>query len=58
VAARVDDLLSQMTLEEKAGLNVYQWREGSTTTAPSRTSPATGMFAFVPNALKLIRGKR
>jgi beta-glucosidase len=57
VTARVNDLLSQMTLDEKAGMLFINGArvndDGSI-----EDKPATGMFAFAPNALKLIRGKK
>ncbi|HVZ97669.1 MAG TPA: glycoside hydrolase family 3 N-terminal domain-containing protein, partial [Chitinophagaceae bacterium] len=55
--ARVNDLLSQMTLEEKAGLMFINGArvndDGSI-----EDKPATGMFAFAPNALGLINGHK
>jgi beta-glucosidase len=57
VDARVNDLLGQMTLEEKAGLMFINGArvndDGSI-----EDKPATGMFAFAPNALKLINEKQ
>jgi beta-glucosidase len=54
VDARVADLLGQMTLEEKAGLLFINGArvndDGSI-----QDKPATGMFAFAPNALNLVR---
>jgi len=54
VEARVNDLLSQMTLEEKAGMMFINGarvnNDGSI-----EDKPATGLFAFAPNALRLIR---
>jgi beta-glucosidase len=55
VDARVDDLLKQMTLEEKAGLlfiNGARVNDDGTI----GDKPATGLFAFAPNALKLVQG--
>jgi beta-glucosidase len=55
VDARVDDLLKQMTLDEKAGLlfiNGARVNDDGTI----GDKPATGMFAFAPNALKLVQG--
>lgn len=56
VAKRVDDLLHQMTLEEKAGMLFINGArvndDGSI-----EDKPATGPFAFAPNALKLVKGK-
>jgi beta-glucosidase len=57
VAARVNDLLSQMTLDEKAGMLFINGArvndDGSI-----EDKPATGMFAFAPNALNLVNGKK
>ncbi len=57
VAARVNDLLSQMTLEEKAGMmfinGVRLNDDGSL-----EERPGTGMFAFAPTAPSLIRDKK
>jgi beta-glucosidase len=57
VEARVNDLLSQMTLEEKAGMMFINGArindDGSIDDKPGK-----GMFAFAPNALKLIREKK
>jgi beta-glucosidase len=57
VAARVDDLLKQMNLEEKAGelfINGAKVNDDGSLD----DKPAKGMFAFVPNALKVIREKK
>ena len=57
VEARVDDLLKQMTLEEKAGLlfiNGARVNEDGTID----DKPGKGMFAFAPNALKLVQGQK
>ena len=57
VDARVTDLLGQMTLEEKAGMlfiNGARVNEDGSI----QDKPATGMFAFAPNALNLIRDKK
>ena len=57
VEARVKDLLSQMTIEEKAGMMFINGArvndDGSI-----EDKPATGMFAFAPNALNLIKEKK
>jgi beta-glucosidase len=57
VDARVDDLLKQMTLEEKAGLLFINGArvndDGSIGDKPGK-----GMFAFAPNALKLVQGSK
>jgi len=54
IEARVNDLLSQMTLEEKAGMMFINGArvndDGSI-----EDKPASGMFAFAPNALNLIK---
>src|SRR5215469_4863608 len=54
VSARVDDLLKQMTLDEKAGMLFINGArvndDGSITDKPGK-----GLFAFAPNALNLIR---
>ena len=57
VAARVDDLLKQMNLEEKAGelfINGAKVNDDGSLD----DKPGKGMFAFVPNALKVIREKK
>jgi beta-glucosidase len=57
VAARVDDLLKQMHLEEKAGelfINGAKVNDDGSLD----DKPGKGMFAFVPNALKVIREKK
>ncbi|HVS95856.1 MAG TPA: glycoside hydrolase family 3 N-terminal domain-containing protein [Puia sp.] len=57
VTARVDDLLKQMNLEEKAGmLFINGARINDDGSIEDR--PATGMFAFAPNALRLVREKK
>ena len=53
VEARVDDLLKQMTPEEKAGLLFINGAKVNDDGSIA-DKPATGMFAFVPNALKLV----
>ena len=57
IEKRIDDLIGQMTLEEKAGMMFINGArvndDGSI-----EDKPATGMFAFAPNALKLIREKK
>ncbi|HEY7162196.1 MAG TPA: glycoside hydrolase family 3 N-terminal domain-containing protein, partial [Acidobacteriota bacterium] len=54
---RINDVLSQMTLEEKAGMMFINGArvndDGSI-----EDKPATGMFAFAPNGLKLMREKQ
>ena len=57
IEARVNDILQQMTLEEKAGMLFIN---GARVNADGsiEDKPATGMFAFAPNALNLIREKK
>ncbi len=57
IEARVNDVLSQMTLEEKAGMmfiNGARVNEDGTI----EDKPAKGMFAFAPNAVKLVKEKK
>lgn len=57
VAARVNDLLSQMNLDEKAGMlfiNGARVNEDGSI----GDKPATGLFAFAPNALNLVKEKK
>jgi beta-glucosidase len=56
IDARVNDLLGQMTLEEKAGLLFINGARVNDDGSIG-DKPATGMFAFAPNALNLIRQK-
>ena len=57
VEARINDLLKQMTIEEKAGMMfVNGARVNDDGTIEDK--PAQGMFAFAPNGLKLIREKK
>ncbi|MDE3182520.1 MAG: glycoside hydrolase family 3 C-terminal domain-containing protein [Bacteroidota bacterium] len=57
VEARVKDLLSQMTIEEKAGMMFINGArvndDGSI-----ENKPGKGMFAFAPNAMELVRDKK
>ena len=57
IEKRIDDLIKQMTMEEKAGMMFINGArvndDGSI-----EDKPATGMFGFAPNALKLIREKK
>ncbi len=57
IEARVKDLLLQMTIGEKAGMMFINGArvndDGSI-----QDKPATGMFAFAPNALKLMNEKK
>ncbi len=57
VSARVNDLLSHMTLDEKAGMlfiNGARVNEDGSI----GDKPASGMFAFAPNALNLVKEKK
>ncbi|HEU4574303.1 MAG TPA: glycoside hydrolase family 3 N-terminal domain-containing protein [Chitinophagaceae bacterium] len=57
VEARVNDLLRQMTLEEKAGemfINGARVNDDGSI----EDKPAKGMFAFAPNALRLMKEKK
>lgn len=57
IEARVNDLLKQMTIEEKAGMMFINGarvnEDGSI-----EDKPAKGLFAFAPNGLNLIRDKK
>jgi beta-glucosidase len=57
VEARINDLLKQMTLEEKAGMMFINGArindDGSIDDKPGK-----GMFAFAPNALNLMKEKK
>ncbi|TMI95636.1 MAG: glycoside hydrolase family 3 protein [Bacteroidetes bacterium] len=57
VEARINDLLKQMTIEEKAGMMFINGArvndDGSI-----EDKPAQGMFAFAPNGLELMREKK
>ena len=57
VDARIKDILSQMTIEEKAGMMFINGArindDGSI-----EDKPGKGMFAFAPNALGLVRDKK
>ena len=57
IEKRINDLLSQMTLEEKAGMMFINGAKVNDD-GSIEDKPATGMFAFVPNALKLMREKK
>src|SRR5215469_5297845 len=57
VSARVNDLLSQMTLDEKAGemfINGARVNDDGSI----EDKPGKGMFAFAPNALNLVKEKK
>jgi beta-glucosidase len=57
IEKRIDDLLKQMTLEEKAGMlfiNGARVNEDGSI----EDKPATGMFAFAPNAIKVMKEKK
>jgi beta-glucosidase len=57
IEARINDLLKQMTLEEKAGMMFINGakvnEDGSTD-----DKPATGLFSFVPNGITLMKEKK
>ncbi|MGN6603984.1 MAG: glycoside hydrolase family 3 protein [Ginsengibacter sp.] len=57
IDARVKDILSQMTIEEKAGMMFINGArvndDGSI-----QNKPGKGIFAFAPNALDLVRDKK
>ena len=57
IEERITDILKQMTLEEKAGMMFINGarvnEDGSI-----EDKPATGMFAFAPNGLKLMQEKK
>ena len=57
VEARIKDILSQMTIEEKAGMMFINGArindDGSI-----EDKPGKGMFAFAPNAMVLVRDKK
>src|SRR5882757_3879725 len=55
--ARIDDLLKQMTLEEKAGLMFINGAKVNDDGSIG-DQPGKGMFAFVPNALKLVNQQK
>ena len=57
IEKRIDDLVKQMTLEEKAGLMFINGAKVNDD-GSIEDKPATGMFAFAPNALKLIQEKK
>lgn len=57
IEKRVDDLLKQMTIEEKAGMMFINGAKVNDD-GSIEDKPATGMFAFAPNALKLIQEKK
>ena len=57
VEARVRDVLKQMTIEEKAGMMFINGAKVNDD-GSIQDKPATGMFAFAPNALKLMQEKK
>src|SRR4051812_12642864 len=57
IDARIDDVLRQMTLEEKAGMMFINGAKVNDD-GSIEDKPATGMFAFTPNGLKLMREKK
>jgi beta-glucosidase len=54
---RIKDLLQQMTLEEKAGMMFYTPASVNSDGSIEDKPGQGGMFAFVPNALKMITDK-
>jgi beta-glucosidase len=54
---RITDLLQQLTLEEKAGMMFINGAKVNDD-GSIEDKPATGLFAFAPNALKLMREKK
>ena len=57
IEKRINDLLGQMTLEEKAGTMFINGAKVNDD-GSIEDKPASGMFAFVPNALRIIQGKK
>ncbi len=57
IEAKVNDILKQMTLEEKAGMMFINGAKVNDD-GSIEDKPAKGMFAFTPNALKLMREKQ
>ena len=57
IEKRIDDLLKQMSLEEKAGMMFINGAKVNDD-GSIEDKPATGMFAFAPNALKTMREKK
>jgi beta-glucosidase len=57
IEARIKDLLSQMTMEEKAGMMFYTPASVNSDGSIEDKPGQGGMFAFVPNALKMITDK-
>ena len=57
IEKRIDDVLKQMTIEEKAGMMFINGARVNDDVS-IEDKPATGMFAFAPNALKLMREKK
>ena len=57
IEKRIDDVLKQMTLEEKAGMMFINGAKVNDDGSID-DKPASGMFAFVPNALKIIQQKK
>jgi beta-glucosidase len=57
IDARINDLLMQMTLEEKAGI---MFIDGAKVNEDGSIDdkPATGLFAFVPNGVKQMKEKQ
>ena len=57
IETRINDLLKQMTVEEKAGMMFINGAKVNDD-GSIEDKPATGMFAFAPNALRLMREKK
>jgi beta-glucosidase len=58
IEKRIDDVLKQMTLEEKAGMMFINGAKVNDDGSIEDKPGAGGMFAFVPNALKIMQGKK
>ena len=57
IELRIKDLLKQMTIEEKAGMMFYAPASVNSDGSIEDKPGQGGMFAFVPNALKMITDK-
>jgi len=57
IDARINDLVSQMNLEEKAGMMFINGAKVNDD-GSINDKPGSGMFAFVPNALPLLTQKK
>jgi beta-glucosidase len=58
IEKRIDDVLKQMTLEEKAGMMFINGAKVNDDGSIGDKPGAGGMFAFVPNALTIMQGKK